>query len=275
MFAVDRQAELLAEAHAGRDGIRTVAQDLTGEDAPRAVVAFGAVDILFNNAGTSANSLAEAMTDAQWGLVLDVNLRSMFQLVCEAIPALKRQAESTGRARILNTSSVMARDTDIGLSAYTASKHGVAGLTKTLALELGKFGITRNHILPGAIVTGLTQRSFEQAQITGSGVNRGRRAHAARLINCVPVPPPAAAASRSCRWPRAHSISSGSPTWRCSPRRSTTTALTTSPRRGSRAAITQASCTDGCRCMRLSTSAGQTLKPEALIIRLSRSTMNR
>lgn len=170
VLAVDRHAELLAEAHAGRDGIRTLAQDLTDEDAPRAVVtealaAFGAIDILFNNAGASANSLAEAMTDAQWDFVLDVNLRSMFRLTRQAIPALKQQAAKTGRARILNTSSVMARDTDIGLSAYTASKHGVAGLTKTLALELGKFGITANHILPGAIVTGLTRRSFEQAHI--------------------------------------------------------------------------------------------------------------
>ncbi|MGJ7565933.1 SDR family NAD(P)-dependent oxidoreductase [Variovorax sp. GB1R11] len=171
VLAVDRDAVLLAETHAGRDGIRTLAQDLTGEDAPRAVVsgalaAFGAIDILFNNAGTSANSLAEAMTDAQWDFVLDVNLRSMFRLTREAVPALKQQAAKTGRARILNTSSVMARDTDIGLAAYTASKHGVAGLTKTLALELGKFGITANHILPGAIVTGLTRRSFGQAHIS-------------------------------------------------------------------------------------------------------------
>ena len=85
VLAVDRNGVLLAEAHAGRSGIRTLAQDLTGEDAPRAVVAealaaFGAIDILFNNAGTSANSLAEAMTDAQWDNVLDVNLRSMFRL---------------------------------------------------------------------------------------------------------------------------------------------------------------------------------------------------
>ena len=61
------------------------------------------------------------------------------------------------RGWIVNVASVMAEGTDYGLSAYCASKAGVAGLTRTLALELGKFGITANYILPGAIYTGMTR----------------------------------------------------------------------------------------------------------------------
>ena len=59
----------------------------------------------------------------------------------------------------------MAERTDLGLSAYTASKHAVAGLSKTLALELGKWGITVNYLLPGAIYTGMTRASFDQDHI--------------------------------------------------------------------------------------------------------------
>ncbi len=170
VLAVDVQAELLSTAHAATPAIRTLALDLTDADAPQRVVdaalqAFGAIDILYNNAGIGTNALAELTTDEQWDRVMDVNLRSMFRLTRAAIPALKAQAAATGRARILCTSSAMAQDTDIGLAAYAASKHAVAGLTKTLALELGKFGITANHLMPGAIRTGMTRAGFEQEHI--------------------------------------------------------------------------------------------------------------
>jgi len=66
----------------------------------------------------------------------------------------------------------MAERTDYGLSAYTAAKHGVAGLTKTLALELGKFGITANYILPGAIYTGMTRQNFDRITSARCGKRR-------------------------------------------------------------------------------------------------------
>ena len=121
--------------------------------------------MLFNNAGVSTNALAEHMTDDEWDRTFAVNVRAMFRICREAIPALRKRAEEKGRARIVNTASVMAFDTDYGLSAYTASKHGVAGLTKTLALELGKYRITANYVLPGAIQTGMTRASFENEEI--------------------------------------------------------------------------------------------------------------
>jgi len=105
------------------------------------------------------------MTDAQWDHVNGVNVRAMFRMCREAIPALKARAREKGRARIVNTASVMAFDTDYGLAAYCASKAGVGGLTRTLALELGKFNITANYVCPGAIYTGMTRTNFDNPEI--------------------------------------------------------------------------------------------------------------
>ena len=170
VLAVDRPGVGLAERHAGSNAIRTLEQDITAADAPAnlvgaAVSQLGGIDVLFNNAGVSTNALAEHMTDDEWDRTFAVNVRAMFRICREAIPALRKRAEEKGRARIVNTASVMAFDTDYGLSAYTASKHGVAGLTKTLALELGKYRITANYVLPGAIQTGMTRASFENEEI--------------------------------------------------------------------------------------------------------------
>ena len=170
VIAVDRRASAIALAHAGQPRIVALAQDVTAPDAPEAIVAAalregGGLDILFNNAGVAANALAELTTDEQWDHTFAVNARAVFRLCRAAIPALRQRAASTGRARIINTASVMAERTDMGLTAYTASKHAVAGISKTLALELGKYGITVNYLLPGAIHTGMTAASFEDEAI--------------------------------------------------------------------------------------------------------------
>jgi 3-oxoacyl-[acyl-carrier protein] reductase len=168
VLAVDRPGAF--EAAPTNSRIVTFEQDVTAEDAPDRLMAavrerFGALDILFNNAGVSGRALAHELTDEQWDRVMGVNVRSMFRICRAAIPVLIERAAQTGRARIINTASVMALDTDIGLSAYTASKHAVAGLTKTLALELGKYRITANYILPGAILTGMTRATLDQPDI--------------------------------------------------------------------------------------------------------------
>ncbi len=170
VLAVDRPESALDTAHAGSDAIATLAVDLTDDDAPKKIVGgvvarFGSLDILFNNAGVSGRAFVEEMTDEQWDRVNDVNVRSMFRMCREAIPVLKARAREKGRARIVNTASVMAFDTDYGLAAYCASKAGVGGLTRTLALELGKFNITANYVCPGAIYTGMTQGSFDKPEI--------------------------------------------------------------------------------------------------------------
>ncbi|MBX3501255.1 MAG: SDR family oxidoreductase [Alphaproteobacteria bacterium] len=170
VLAVDRPGSAIDTVHTGEQAIAPLSCDITDDDAPRRIIGaaldrFGGIDILFNNAGVSGRHFAEEMTDEQWDRVMDVNVRAMFRTCREAIPHLRRRAEEKGRARIINTASVMAFDTDYGLAAYCASKAGVAGLTHTLALELGKFRITANYILPGAVYSGLTKTNFDNPEI--------------------------------------------------------------------------------------------------------------
>ena len=172
VLAVDRPESAIMTAHEGNGAISGLAQSVSEDDAPEKIVnaaleKFGAIDILFNNAGVSGRSLTHETTDAEWDRQFAVNVRAPFRISRAAIPHLIKRAEEKGRARIICTASVMAFDTDIGLCAYTASKHGVAGLTKTMALELGKYKITANYILPGAIETGMTQASFADPFIRG------------------------------------------------------------------------------------------------------------
>jgi NAD(P)-dependent dehydrogenase (short-subunit alcohol dehydrogenase family) len=142
------------------------AADLAAAEAPVRIVEAataiaGQLDILYNNAGVSNSSLASEMSDEAFDRVLAVNLRAVFRLSREATPWLVK----SGAGRIINTASVMALGTDYGLAAYCASKAGVLGLTRTLALELGKHAVTANAILPGAIATGMTAASFANPDI--------------------------------------------------------------------------------------------------------------
>lgn len=148
------------------NAIRPLAVDVAHDDAPAQIVraaieAFGRLDILFNNAGVAAAAPAAEMSDEAWDRVQQVNLRAVFRLTREAIPHLV----ASGAGRVISTASVMAEFTDYGLAAYCASKAGVVGLTRTLALELGKHAITANAILPGAILTGMTARSFADPKV--------------------------------------------------------------------------------------------------------------
>jgi NAD(P)-dependent dehydrogenase (short-subunit alcohol dehydrogenase family) len=154
-------------------------QDLREDGAAERIVGeamqrFGRLDVLVNNAGVAHNALAEQMADTDWDFQLDVNLKAMFRLCRAAIPHLKQSPHP----RMVNVASVAAHFTDYGLAAYAASKAGVTGLTRTLALELGKFGITANWIEPGAIVTGMTRASLEQPEI---GQAWGKKAALRRL----------------------------------------------------------------------------------------------
>lgn len=157
VLAVDLPGKKLAAAHENHRTIFCLEKSVGDEDAAQTIVDetikhFGHIDIVMNNAGVAANALAEEMSQEVWDRTLNVNLTAQFRLCQRAIPHLKKSKAG----RIINVASVMAEGTDYGLAAYCASKAGVAGLTRTLALELGKFGITANFLEPGAIRTGMT-----------------------------------------------------------------------------------------------------------------------
>lgn len=157
VLAVDLPGKALAETHRALEAIVALEIDIAADGAPKKIVdtalaRFARLDIVMNNAGIGSNALAEAMTREAWDRTLAVNLTAPFLICQQAIPHLR----ASGAGRIINVASVMAEGTDYGLSAYCASKAGVAGFTRTLALELGKFAITANYLMPGAIRTGMT-----------------------------------------------------------------------------------------------------------------------
>lgn len=112
---------------------------------------FGRLDILINNAGITRDAMSGKMTEEQWDAVLDVNLKGSFLCAqAAARPMVERQF-----GRIINTASLGVRG-NIGQANYVASKAGVIGLTRVLALELARYNITVNCVAPGATETPMT-----------------------------------------------------------------------------------------------------------------------
>ena len=112
--------------------------------------AFGRLDILINNAGINRDAMAAKMTEEQWDAVLSVNLKGTFLCAQAALPGMRERAWG----RVVNTSSIGSLG-NIGQSNYAASKAGVIGLTKTLALEYAKYGVTVNAVAPGPVMTAM------------------------------------------------------------------------------------------------------------------------
>lgn len=123
--------------------------------------AFGGLDILVNNAGVSrATAIDGPDYEALWAETLQVDLTAYTYTVRAALPYL-RLSESP---RIINIASTEGMGATPGISPYTAAKHGVIGLTRSLAVELGREGITVNCICPGPIRTGMTEAIPEDAK---------------------------------------------------------------------------------------------------------------
>ena len=132
---------------------------------PEAVAALGGLDVLINNAGIAGMTLpVEQYPPDDWDKVVAVNLTAMFDVTRLAIPHLKQSKAGC----IVNMSSVAGRYGFANRSPYAATKWGVIGFTKTLAIELGPFGIRANAIAPGAVDGDRIQRVFRgRAQISG------------------------------------------------------------------------------------------------------------
>ena len=150
--------EVAAELRAAGAEVLTVACDVRNEASVEAMVAatverFGGVDILVNNAGVGyLMKLVTEMTADEWDVVLDVNLRGMF--LCTKHVARQLIAQGRG-GRVINISSQGGKSGFPYASAYVASKHGVIGFTRSVAIELGAHGITVNAICPNHVTTGL------------------------------------------------------------------------------------------------------------------------
>lgn len=115
---------------------------------------FGRIDILVNNAGITRDGLLMRMTEEQWDLVINVNLKSVFNMT----KAVQKQMLKQKYGSIINMSSVVGVGGNAGQSNYAASKAGIIGFTKSIAKELGSRNIRCNAIAPGFIITEMTDK---------------------------------------------------------------------------------------------------------------------
>lgn len=135
--------------------------DVTSDSASKEILdavksRFGKLDIIVTCAGISKFLPLEDTSDQVWDNNLAVNLTAVFRLVRDAAPLLKESQAG----RVVTIGSVMSEFAGSGLAAYTASKHGLLGLSRALATELGGHGITVNCVQPGAIETPMTAPAF-------------------------------------------------------------------------------------------------------------------
>ena len=113
---------------------------------------FGRIDILVNNAGITRDGLMMRMTEQQWDMVINVNLKSAFNFIHAVTPVMMKQKGGS----IINMASVVGVSGNAGQCNYSASKAGMIGLAKSIAKELGSRGVRANAIAPGFIITDMT-----------------------------------------------------------------------------------------------------------------------
>ncbi|MBB3188385.1 3-oxoacyl-[acyl-carrier-protein] reductase [Microbacter margulisiae] len=138
------KAKMYASNAANFDDTHTVVAEIVKE--------FGQIDILVNNAGITRDGLMMRMTEQQWDMVINVNLKSAFNFTHAVIPTMVRQKKGS----IINMSSVVGVSGNAGQANYSASKAGMIGLAKSIAKEFGSRNIRANAIAPGFIETEMT-----------------------------------------------------------------------------------------------------------------------
>lgn len=171
------QAEVLqaGSAHGVRVGYHGADMSKPAEIESMMVYAqtdFGGVDILVNNAGIQHVANVEAFPPEKWDAILAINLSSAFHTTRLAMAGMR--AKNWGR--IINVASAHGLVASAGKSAYVASKHGLLGLTKAVALEAATTGVTVNAICPGWVLTPLVQKQIEaKAEKEGVSIEEAQR----------------------------------------------------------------------------------------------------
>ena len=139
--------------------------DVTREDDVQRMInsalgRFGRIDILVNNAGITRDGLMMRMSEQQWDMVINVNLKSAFNFIHACTPIMMRQKAGS----IINMASVVGVHGNAGQANYSASKAGMIALAKSIAQELGSRGIRANAIAPGFIMTAMTDALSEEVK---------------------------------------------------------------------------------------------------------------
>lgn len=124
------------------------------------IIEFGKLDILVNNAGINRDGVIWKMTEEQWDKVIEVNLKGQFNYVRAVAPVFREQKSG----KIVNVTSINGIRGKFGQSNYSASKAGIIGLTKSVARELGKYGVNVNAVAPGLIETEMIKNSPESVR---------------------------------------------------------------------------------------------------------------
>ena len=150
-------ARAISDALAAHPGCRGIVLDVNNADGVDAAIEsvvkeHGGLQVVVNNAGITRDTLSMRMTDEDWDAVVDTNLKAVFRVSRAAVrPMLKQRY-----GRIVNITSVVGASGNPGQANYAAAKAGVAGMTRSLARELGSRGVTVNCVAPGFIETDMT-----------------------------------------------------------------------------------------------------------------------
>ena len=142
----------------------------------------GGLDILINNAGTNVDNLSLRMKDEEWKKVIDINLTSTFLLSKHAIKKMLKNKFG----RIVNITSVVGHTGNTGQTNYSASKAGIIGMSKSLAIEYAKKNITVNCVSPGFIISDMTMNIAEKVKLyLTSRIPMGKLGTGEDVSNCV------------------------------------------------------------------------------------------
>ena len=166
-----------AKAYKSNAGVYAECETLVND----VIKEFGAVDVCVNNAGISKDNLLLRLTPEQWDEVMDINLKSVFNMTKQVIrPMMKARKGS-----IINMSSIVGIRGNAGQSSYAASKAGIIGFTKSVALELGSRNIRCNAIAPGFVETDMTHylKEGEGAKTFLEKIPLGRFGSAEEIAN--------------------------------------------------------------------------------------------